>query len=250
MCQGYRMIITHCIRIIVAALLLAALAPKPASAEGDATTLVAQAAQRMASVQSFHFVLTTPRGKTMITEQIELANVEGDIVRPDRFRVTFAAKAAFVTLTIKVIGIGDRLWVTNPMEREETYIEVANPASEQLPQLDLLNPDRILTAAVQLLENPAITGTEKIAGVSTTRVEGTVDVRRIEEIAGTPIAGIPQVEPLDIRIWIDQEGHVLRLEFEGPLTEAETGPIVRRLDLSHFDELVTIEPPAATPVAS
>ncbi len=186
----------------------------------------------------------------MITEQVELQSVEGDVARPDRFRAAFTAKAAFVTLTIKVIGIGDRLWVTNPMEREETYLEVTNPASEQLPQLDLLNPDRLMTAAVQLLEDPKIAGTEKIDGVPTTRIEGTFNIKRIEEIAGTPIAELAGVQPLRVRIWIDEGGRVLRLELDGPLTEMETGPIVRRLDLSQFDEPVAIEPPASTPEAS
>lgn len=247
--QGYRTPLLHGI-IMIATMLLAVPVRPAVGAEGDAAALVAQAAERMASVQSFHFVLTTPRGKTMITEQIELASVEGDVVRPDRFRVSFAARAVFVTLTVKVIGIGNRLWVTNPMEREETYIEVTNPAGEQLPRLEFLNPDRILSAAVQLLENPAITGTEKIGDVQTTRIEGTFDVKGIEELAGTPIAGLEETQPLDVRLWIDQEGRVLRLELDGPLTRAETGPIVRRLDLSHFDEPVIIEPPVATPVTS
>ncbi|MER3438996.1 MAG: hypothetical protein C4346_16190 [Chloroflexota bacterium] len=250
MCQWLRRLIACWVLLTVPAFVLTHTPPEPAQAQGDAAALVAQAARRMASVQSFHFVLTTPRGKTMITEQVELQSVEGDVARPDRFRAAFTAKAAFVTLTIKVIGIGDRLWVTNPMEREETYLEVANPAAEQLPQLDLLNPDRLMTAAVQLLEDPKIAGTEKIDGVPATRVEGTFNVKRIEEIAGTPIAELAGVQPLGVRIWIDQEGRVLRLELDGPLTKMETSPIVRRLDLSQFDEPVVIEPPASTPEAS
>src|SRR5690606_5221743 len=95
--------------VIAPRLLLAALAliGSPVTAQEDVTAVITRAAERMAKVQSFHFTVTTPRGKTQITEQIELAGVEGDIQRPDRFRASFTAKAAVVTLTVKVVGIGN-----------------------------------------------------------------------------------------------------------------------------------------------
>lgn len=231
--------------VIALGLLLHALAliGSPVTAQEDVTAVITRAAERMAKVQSFHFTVTTPRGKTQITEQIELAGVEGDIQRPDRFRASFTAKAAVVTLTVKVVGIGNKIWVTNPMASEETYIEVDGAEIVALPVTDLLNPDRLITAAVNLIENPEIAGEDKINDAQTTHVKGTLDPRRIEELAGTPVPELTDIEPLDVSLWIDGEGLVVRAELTGRLTPSETGIIVRRLDLSNFDEPITIEPP-------
>src|SRR6266508_2813293 len=133
-------------RLVAVGLTLAILAPAmagtPATAqEQDATALLEKAAATMASAQSFHFTLTTPRGKSMIADQIELAGIEGDVQRPDRFRATFTAKASIVSLTVKVIGICNQIWVTDPMQRDETWVEVTAGGEGEVPLPDLLNPD-------------------------------------------------------------------------------------------------------------
>src|SRR6266516_3712696 len=96
-----------------AAILLGVAAIAPAIVPGvaaaqdqDARPLLDQTATAMAAVQSFHFAMTTPQGKSSITDQFELSGFEGDVQRPDRFRVSFTAKASILSLTIKVIGIG------------------------------------------------------------------------------------------------------------------------------------------------
>ncbi|MES4786763.1 MAG: hypothetical protein C4294_14105, partial [Nitrospiraceae bacterium] len=85
---------------------------------------------------------------------------------------------------------------------------------------------------VQLLEDPKIAGTEKIDGVPATRVEGTFNVKRIEEIAGTPIAELAGVQPLGVRIWIDQEGRVRWLQSRGDVQFDSDGRPVRFLGVS------------------
>src|SRR5215213_11578509 len=99
-------------------------APKAGAAqEQDARPLLEEVAATMSGITSFHFAMSTPRGKSLIMDQLELSGFEGDVQRPDRFRVEFTAKAAILALTIKVIGIGNQLWVTDPMSREENWIE-------------------------------------------------------------------------------------------------------------------------------
>jgi lipoprotein LprA len=223
---------------------LAAPAPS-AAADDEAVALLDRAAATMAGLESFHFTLTTPRGQTLFMENLELAALEGDVQRPDRFRATATARAAIVEVEVQVIGIGTRLWVSDPMAGGESYIEIdlAEEGGPEAALTDLLNPDRLLLEAVGLIEEPAIVGEEEIDGVETTLVEGVFDPSRLSEVATPVPPGLLTGEPLLVGIWIDEEGRVRRMELDGPLTEAEERNVTRRLDLSAFNEPVEIEPP-------
>jgi hypothetical protein len=81
----------------------------------DASALLVRAAAAMAGLASFHFALSTPRGATTILDAFELVRLEGDVLRPDRYRATIDATAAGFDVSVEAIGVGDRLWVTDPM---------------------------------------------------------------------------------------------------------------------------------------
>lgn len=223
-------------------------APAAATAQDDATALLGRAAETMAGLDAFHFELSTPRGQTLFMENLELAGLEGDVQRPDSFRASVTARAAIVELSVRVVGIGTRLWVTNPMSQDEAFqeIDLGQSATEGgmdgAGLVDLLNPDRVLLQAVERIENPTIVGEDEIDGVAVTRVDGTVDLSRIQA-DGTPVPGLLTDDPLPVSIWIDEAGRVIRLELDGPLTAAESPDVLRRLDLSAFDEPVDIQPP-------
>jgi hypothetical protein len=232
--------------MLLLGLAVLALAASPAVAQDDeAVALLQRSAETMAGLDSFHFELTTPRGRTLFLENLELAALEGDVQRPDRFRASATAKAAIIELNVDVVGVGTRLWITNPMGEGDQYEEIdlsAAAGDEGASISDLLNPDRVLLQAVEQLQNPTIAGENEIDGVDATRVDGTVDLSRIQA-DGTPVPGLRTDRPLPASIWIDGEGRVLRLELEGPITTVESSDVVRRLDLSAFNEPVDIQPP-------
>lgn len=217
-----------------------------AAQEQDAAALLDKASATMLAATSFHFVLSTPRGKSLITDQIELTGIEGDVQRPDRFRAEFTAKAAFLSLTVKVVGIGGQIWVTDPTKSGESWIQVADGSEGDVPLPELLNPDKLVLAAVDLLESPVIDGEEEIDGVKTTRVVGTFNPSTVGALAGTPVPELGQLtgdEPIPVTIWIDEAGRVPRLEFAGPLTAADSGDVIRQIDVTKIDEPVDIQPP-------
>jgi outer membrane lipoprotein-sorting protein len=205
----------------------------------------------MAGIQSFHFEMTTPSGKSLVVDQLELAGIDGDIQRPDRFRVSFTAKASIVSITVKVIGIGTQLWVTDPMARDEAWIEVSTGDVGAVPLPDILNPDRLLQSAVDVIQEPTIAGQEEIDGTMTTRVEGMFDPRQVNqqvnELTGTPVPELTALtgdKAIPVRLWIDETYRLRRVEFAGPLTAADEGDVVRRFDLTKIDEPIDIQPPA------
>ena len=233
---------------------VAALVPMVGRREGaaqeDARPLLEQAAATMAGVTSFHFEMSTPRGRSLILNELELSGFQGDVQRPDSFRAEFTAKAAIVSITFKVVGIGDQLWVTDPMSRDEAWIQVdaGNVAEVALP--DILNPDRLLQAAVEVIQEPKIVGDEEIDGAKTTRVEGTFDPRianqQVTDLAGTPVPELSSLTGdtvIPVIVWIDEATRLRRVEFSGPLTAADEGDVIRRFDVTKIDEPVDIQPP-------
>ena len=111
--------------VILVLLAVLALAPAGAVAQDDdATALLERAAETMAGLDSFHFELSTPRGRTLLLENIELVGLEGDVQRPDRFRASATGRAAIVELSVDVVGVGTRLWVTNPLGGAEQFEEI------------------------------------------------------------------------------------------------------------------------------
>lgn len=248
------MVFTRSLTRLLIALLVAVtgqvalIAPQSeAIADQDAAALLQSSAATMLELESFHFRLTTPVGETILTEDVFLKSVEGDVVRPMSFQATFEVAMAFLKLKLSAVGIDNSIWISNPMDGGE-FMQVSGEGTEMLPPIPFLNPDALILAAMSQILEPAISGEEEIDGHQTTVVTGTFDPAAVA-LDGTPIAqGLTaEIEPLGLTIWIDAEHRVIRVEFAGGLLPSEIGAgrIVRRIDLSRFDEPVNIEPPAA-----
>lgn len=244
----------------------AALLPRLVSAQDpaqDVQALLDASAAAMAALTSFRFELATVNGTSTILDNLELKKVAGQVMRPDSFSADVTAGLAIVDLTVQVIGIGSRLWVTDPLDQGGKMIELAlDDATGGGSLAALINPDRVFLTAVGLVENAAITGTEKIDGVETTVVTGEFDASRLADLA-TPGAGdgagedaadadeggaggLPAeliLERMPVTIWIDDAKRVVRLELEGQLTSSESPDVVRGIDFYDFDEPVRIEEP-------
>lgn len=249
-------------RTVLQSMLAAALAPAALSSvhlagAQDANALLQESAKAMAAVKSFVFSINTVQGKTVLFGQLELQNVSGAVERPDRFKADITVGASIVSVTVKVIGVGDKVWVTNPMSSDQAFTEASTGGGESSAATiaSILNPDKIFLAAVQAIQNPAIDGTEKIDDVETTKVKGTVDLANIAVATpfASPVASAKEAvsDYLDLSektltAWIDAAGLVHRIQIAGAITKDESSDVIREIDLSHFNESQNIEPPTAT----
>ena len=232
------------------------LAPRAVAQEQDVNALLEESATVMSALESFQFELSTVNGTSTILDNLELKKVAGKVRRPDSFSADVTAGLAVIDLTVQVVGIGQRLWVTDPLDAEGRFIELAlgDDASGAGSLAALINPDRVFLTAVGLVENAAIDGTEKIDGVETTVVTGEFDASRLTSF-GTPTAGddggledtgFPAeliLQRMPITIWIDDARRVVRLEIEGQLTSSESTDVIRGIDFYDFDEPVEIPEP-------
>jgi len=193
-------------------------------------------------------------------DALELEDVTGAVQRPDRFRAVATANIAILKVDVEVIGIGTQIWVKNPLAGAaggEEYIQVdLSEGGAEQTLAELVNPDRILLRAVDLLEDPVVRGEDEIDGVQTTVIEGTFDPSEaIGMVPGTPVTvsdaatqaatqtGLELAGPVPTLIWIDGDGLVRRVRVEGPILTSEATDVVRRLDLFAYNEPVEIEAP-------
>jgi hypothetical protein len=230
-----------------------ALQPGGAQETQDAQALLTEAANNVAALETFAFALTTQNGETQFIEGITLQSVTGAVKRPDSFMAEAEVDLMLAKITIKMLSVGGRLWFTNPMSDSEEYQEIDLSGMGETDPTVLINPDRLILPALQTVVDPVIAGTESLDGVETTRIEGTVDLSQVVNGAATPEAGAalesddsPFTLPasMPFAAWIDGEKLVRRVELTGTIIRGEASDIVRRVDLSAFNEPVDIQPPS------
>lgn len=220
------------------------------SAQDDAQAQLDATSSAMLALDSFHFKLETTAGKSVFQEAFELKTVEGDLVRPANFKAAVAVKLAIIDLTLEVISVDGNIWVKNPIGGGDSFIQVTGGDSDfQLPPMELLNPDSLVQEALKYLDDPQLAGTEELDGQEMTVLTGTFDPSQLIS-AGSPSTADSMIsaasEPLDVKMWIDDQDRLVQVDFVGPLFsfEEDSGRLVRRITFSNFDEALSIEPPA------
>ncbi len=199
----------------------------------DATALLAEAAERMERVTAFHFDLDHDGGTAQFIPGVQMQSAEGDVVVPDRMQMTIRARASGVNLEISMVIVPEGSYMTNPLtgrwQRESiTMDEVFDPASG-------------VTSVMRAVQDAEVTRTERVGGVDTYVVDATVLAADLEFFASAPVEG---AQPLPVRAWIGVDDPlVYRIEIEGPLNRGEADDLLRRLNLSNFDDDIEILPP-------
>jgi hypothetical protein len=192
----------------------------------------------MQSVSAFHFLLTHQNGFSTIANGLDMTRAEGDFVAPDRFKA--AVKATFQTLpvSVNVISIRDQTWITNPLQGGEHYLPLSNG-----PQTtEILDPNRGLLKAASAMRDPKLTGSEKIGGNDTYVISGSIDSGNLQAIATDAESG----RQVPAQVWVGKDDSlVYRVRLSGPLSANEPQNIVRQVDLSQFNENITVQPPAS-----
>jgi hypothetical protein len=204
-------------------------APLPA-AEDVLARLVAS----VDGLETFHFRLEHENGTSRIPLDLELETAEGDVVVPDRMNAEIRAKAGTAVVRVRVIGVGDEGWMTNPFSREW------QPLPEGTNIRDIFNPAAGVKAIVGALTDVQIVKEEKAGGVSTYLLVGEVDSGVLEVAAPIAEPGLTVV----VKAWVGREDFLpRRIRLEGPFAPGEPDDIVRKLELSRFNEPLSIEPP-------
>lgn len=198
-----------------------------------AEALLQQAAQRAGELTSFHFELTHENGSTPLPLNLELTSAEGDVVVPGRLRAEVDAEASGFDVSVDVVGIDDQTWVTNPFTRDWQELPGTNIR-------DFADPAALVSGLLPSVENPTLGEPESIGGVDTHMITGEIDSGLLQTALGFAEPG----RSVTVETWLGQDDLLpRRVRLVGPLSDSESGDVVRQVDLSRFNEPVEIMPP-------
>lgn len=209
--------------------------PLPTPEAGD---LLKAAADRMAAVKTFHFVLDHENGGTPIIQNLSMRRAEGDMGVPDRLRADVSAVAPSfgnLRVDVQVIAVGDNAQITNPFNRAQWV-----PLPGKTPLSAIFDPAAGAVALLRSVTDARITGSEKINGVDTWKVEGPLKATDLVAFMPTAEAGYT----LKGTAWIGQSDKQLyRVRLEGAAGADDAPNVIRKLDFSKYDQPVKIELP-------
>ncbi|HEU0166102.1 MAG TPA: LppX_LprAFG lipoprotein [Thermomicrobiales bacterium] len=212
--------------------------------DADATALLISAAEAMAALSTFHFDLETVSGDSSVMG-LDVQKVTGDVKRPLDFQAEATVKVPFGSLTVKAVGLDGQFYIQNPLASDQKWTALDGGSD----LIAVVNPDVIILFAVRLLQDAKIDGSEKYAGVETTRVTGEVDFQKVAETvlgtSGSSGGVTSQIAqgPVPLIIWISHDNLIQAIEIDGPLLAQEGADVTRLVSFDSFNDPVDIEMP-------
>ncbi len=205
--------------------------PTPTEALPDLGELMRAAADRMAGVEKFHFVLEHEDGTSEIVQDIEMVRAEGDIAGEDRLQAEIDGRLGTLAFETGIVVLPDQGWLRNPLTQRWQREEITVSA--------LFDPQQGAVALLRTATATGLRGREAVRGADCRVIEATTDSGELVFFRGVE-AGFA----VKATIWIGvNDPLVHRIELRGPISSSELETIVRRLDLSNFDQDVDIVSP-------
>ena len=199
----------------------------------DVASVLEQTGAVMAGLSTFHFRLRHEVGSLAIASGLVLDSVDGDVVRPDRISVTFVGNLGGFALDSSLITIGDASYMSNPLtgQWEEGPIS--------LTPLGFFSPTEGIAAMISQMRDPVLT--VETAPAASYRISGTLPAPALSPLIGSAI--LPDAF-VDVVLTVASEGsHLIEARLTGRILESDVEGAVRVIELSAFDEPISIEPP-------
>jgi lipoprotein LprG len=208
---------------------------KPAATNAPgASELLNKAGAATKAAKSFHFNFTQEANATMpMPLSFRLVSAEGDYASPDRIKAGVKAKAASANVSVDIIGVGDRTWITNPFTRKWQPLPDTTVS-------DIADPSAIVGALLNGLKNPKLVGEQDVDGVKTYRITGTIDSATLRSAFSTVEAGFTN----NIELWVGANDSLpRRARIAGQLYKDDPSNVARQVDLTKFGSTVDIKAP-------
>ncbi len=205
--------------------------PTPTEVVPDPTALLREAADRMATVERFHFLLEHVDGTSEIVRGIEMVRAEGDIGGTELLQAEIEGRFGTLTFETAIVVLPDQGWLQNPLTRRWEREDITVSA--------LFDPQQGAVALMRTATATGLGGREHIGDIECWIVEGVTDSGELAFFQNAE-AG----HPVGARVWIGVDDPLVhRIELSGPIAAGELDTIVRRLELSRFGQDVDIVPP-------
>lgn len=204
--------------------------PTPLTAE----QIIDKSSQNMEDITSFHFALDQAGGGTPIAMGIEMKKASGDVVRPDRLKMTIKGTFSGMVLEVEMITVSGVIYMTNPLSGKWEI------PPEEFNILSVLDPNAFIASVMRDITGLVKLDDEESGGVTCYHLSGSINSDDLSAITGSSVKGVA----INVEVWVGKDDLLLRtVKLTGKITEAEVPGIVRTLSLSDFDEAVSIELP-------
>jgi len=195
--------------------------------------IVPKTRETTSALRSFHFVFNAENAPAAAAG-LSLTFAEGDLVVPDRLRADIAGGLSGVQLTSELVIVGEEDFLKDPFRGDWRSFEVGTSP------VDFFDPAQGVLAIIEEAQELEQVGFEEVAGADSFHLRGKVTASAITPILGNP----PSEKLVAVDLWIGREDFLLRrIRLEGSVYEEDPDDVVRTVELSAFDEPVTIERP-------
>jgi hypothetical protein len=197
------------------------------------------------------FIASAMATTLLLTGCVVNVRLEADVIVPDKIRATTEVSIGGATVVeLEMIGIGETVYVMNPMT-DEWEVSDDDPGATTMPTLE------VVPQIVQTLTELTILDDEEVDGVLCFHVRGSVDSSILSDLGledlsmedqGFEDPGI-DVDALETEteLWIGKEDFLVRrvaVEGREPGDASESGTSATvTMEFSRFDEPMVIEEP-------
>jgi hypothetical protein len=204
--------------------------PTPPSAEA----LRDQTVDALLALSTVSFEVDHPNGGTDMGGGLMLNTVEGVAVFPSSARMSAKGVIERIAVSFGVVQTNDTTYFSGPIG--DTW-RIVPP--ETLP-FDFVGMNTSVATALANAQGITIVPGERVSGRSTFLLAGDITSDDLLGLVPAADTGLP----LKIEGWIGQEdGLPWRVVLTGALIGSDPETMVRHLNLDHFNEPTTIEPP-------
>jgi LppX_LprAFG lipoprotein len=204
----------------------------------SASSLLTKAQEHFNDAKSFHFVMTAehlgtkPAGDPGLSS---LTNAEGDVERPDKLSSSGTIDLGGLTVTTKLVIIGQKAWYQNPLsgswDEDDSFA----------PFVTLFDPTKGLSVAITSLRNPSLPSDGSSGGTPCWKISGEVDTATLGGLLGE--AANPSKAPRATLCIGKTDGRLYSVVLTGQLVTGDTDQTTRTFVISKYDVPVSIQAP-------
>lgn len=202
----------------------------------DAQRAMEQAVDQLLALESAAFILEHLEGATELFPGVLMTKAYGEVLIPDRFRVTVEAESQFPRsyLEISIITIDDTSYMTGIFGGRWSEV-----STESLP-FNLSGLGQTLADIVSAVQQPRAVRAEKLNGVDTVHIRGEI---ASEDLSGL-VPGAGEGFSVGLDLWLEENGLLRQVHIVGRVIPTDDVNTVRQLTLDNINLPVTINPPS------
>jgi lipoprotein LprG len=196
--------------------------------------LISDSADTTGAVKTFHVVVDI-QNVPAAESGLGLTFVDGDVIVPDRMKARVSGTFLGVPLSSELVVVGEQYFLKIPFTGGWRTIDVGTvPAA-------FFDPEEGVLAVIKGATDVEHDGSEEVGGVDCYRLTGTIRASALEPL-------LPEAEgdaEVPLELWIGKDDLLFRrLRLSGPVSPSEGADAVRTIELSDFDEPVSITAPS------